>query len=108
MEYDVENHLPQQMEMFLGYYAQGEVSGMIRTKSTMQNILKIKDVTKDLTIRKWDDIRDVDGEKLRKQLITLKEQEQKIVDELNEMEDEYWNNLRDLFPKSVKQDETVG
>ena len=125
MEYDIKMHLGQRNENFLNALDAADVGAMERIKSTILDIYKnTEDSTVVLSVKNWDKTKKDEIEKLRLKAVnilksmpdvkTLEElfisvdkMRNEIINELNDIEKEYWEHVRNLFLKSVNnQQET--
>lgn len=121
MEYDIKTHLGQQIENFLNAFAGADVQAMERIKKTIMDIYKnTDDVSILLAVQNWDKKRQDEVGKIwmkakegLKTIASTKNNEELFIDvdeikndiikALNMLESEYWDSIRGLFLKSVKE-----
>lgn len=121
MEYDIKNHLGQQIENFLNAFAGADVPAMERIKGTIMDIYnQVDDGTVVMSIRSWDKKKQEEIQRIwakaqesLKTIATAKNNEKLFIDidemkndavkALNEIESSYWTSIRGLFLKSVKE-----
>lgn len=121
MEYDIKNHLGQQIENFLNAFAGADVAAMERIKRTIMDIYhNTDDGSIVISIKEWDkrkqdeiqklwdkaseSLRTIATTKKKEELfIDVDEMKNDIVRSLNELESDYWESVRGLFLKSVKE-----
>jgi len=130
MSYDIEVHIGQQIENFLNSYAAADAGAMERVKNNLLDIYKTNnDIDVVTAIKEWDNKKKIEIEKIWKKaneaiktmaiskkdeqmFIDIKEIETDVVKALNMLEGEYWDSIRNLFLKNVKnyviQDEKLG
>lgn len=124
--YDITVHLGSQVDIFLNAYATGNVETMVHATDNFRDICKnsnLSHVAKQLM--EWEKERETELNKIHDEnkhktaedilktknideyMITLSGVEKTLTPPLNKLETEYWNNIRELMLRSVKQDETL-
>ena len=125
MSYDIEVHIGQQIENFLNSYAAADAGAMERIKNNLLDIYKHKNNLPAVTaIKDWDQKKQTEILKIwnkahiaMETMLTTKKDEHMFIDTkeietdavqaLNMLEGEYWDSIRGLMLKHVKQDDTV-
>lgn len=123
MEYDITMHLGSQIENFLNSYDAADVETMIRITENYRDICKNSGLQKIVTqLDEWDKYRQTEitntWKKARQGLETLlqtkngeelfldlEEIKNDVITSLNKLEKEYWDSIRGLMLRSVKQNE---
>lgn len=121
MEYDIKNHLAQQIENFLNAFAGADVQAMERIKRNILDIYKNSDSLEVVTnINGWDKKKQENITKLYqkaqesiKTLLETKNSEELFIDldeirndlvnSFNELESDYWEGMRSLFLKTLEK-----
>lgn len=121
MEYDIKEHLGQQVEYFLNGFTGGDVGVMERAKNTILDIYKnMDDNSIVLSISDWDKKKQLEINKLWdkalegiKTIAESKDKEELFVDieeirndviqALNQLEVDYWDSIRKLLLKNVSK-----
>lgn len=121
MEYDVKEHLGQQVEFFLNGFTGGDVGVMTRAKNTILDIYKnVDDNSIVLSVEDWDRKKQAEIDKLWKKALdaikTLAESKDKedifidieeirndVLQALNQLEVDYWDSIRKLLLKNVSK-----
>ena len=125
MSYEINVHIGQQIENFLNGYAAADAGAMERVKNNLMDIYKNSDDIDVVTaIKEWDNKKKIEITKIwtkaneairtmtvakkdEAMFIDIKEIETDVIQALNMLEGEYWDSIRSLVLKSVKQDENI-
>jgi hypothetical protein len=122
MEYDIKTHLGQQIENFLNAYAGADAAAMERIKRTIIDIYKNTpdDGNLIISIRGYDKRKQDELDKIKNKaldamktitqaknldelFIDLEEIKNDTIRALNLLETDYWDSLRGLFLKNIKE-----
>lgn len=118
-EYDVSDHLPQQIEFFLNGLSSGNVEVLETTKNNIMDIFrnmdednvvlsiedwdkKKQDKVKDIWEKALESVKTVAQTKNKEELfIDIEEIKKDVADALYSLEREYWNSIRSLLLKNA-------
>jgi len=118
-EYDISDHLPQQIEYFLNGLSSGNIEVLETTKNNIMDIFrnmdedgvvlsieswdkKKNDKIKDIWEKALESIKTVAETKNKEELfIDIDEIKKDVAIALNTLENEYWNSIRALLLKNV-------
>jgi len=120
--YDVKNYLGTQIENFMNAYANADLGALKRINQSIMGIIKTNDGNNEIlkTIKEWHTKKEDETKTIwkktyikinesinKKEYDNLFEEFKKIETEtayeLNELESDYWNSLRDLFLKVLAE-----
>jgi len=121
--YDITIHLAGQIENFLNSYNAADIAAMSRVKENFKDICKnseLKTIVKQ--IEEWDKNKNTEINKIYKKaqtaiktimetkngeelFIDLEEIKNDIVNNLNQLEKQYWDHIRNLMLESVKTEQ---